>query len=200
MNGVFDFIITTDKRYNNVLDSGLIVNTEITERDAVFTNRIGEVVLVPRDSELGIQEGDKIVTNHNIFRRWYDIRGKAKNGSAFLDEDTYVVEPDLIYAYKHDDKWNCPIRYTFIKPIEAYTDFLSERISLLGEIVICNDWLRENGVKEGDWVWFQPDSDYEFYIDEQLLYRVMTADISIKLNESEKRKIKINQERASSSG
>ena len=49
MQALFDYIISTENRYNNVVDvddKKLVVNTEITERDYMFVNRIGKVVSV----------------------------------------------------------------------------------------------------------------------------------------------------------
>jgi hypothetical protein len=40
--------------------------------------------------------------------------------------------------------------------------------------------LSKNGVKEGDLVGFTPYSEYEFVIDGDRLYRVLTTEISIK--------------------
>ena len=46
MRSVFNFIIESNKRYNNSKDiegKELILNTEISERDYMYTNRIGIV-------------------------------------------------------------------------------------------------------------------------------------------------------------
>ena len=50
MRWVFNFIIKSNKRYNNSKDiegKELILNTEISERDYMYTNRIGIVKAIP---------------------------------------------------------------------------------------------------------------------------------------------------------
>ena len=50
MNSIYNLLISTKNRYNNSIDvdgNELIINTEITERDAEFVNRIGTVVGLP---------------------------------------------------------------------------------------------------------------------------------------------------------
>jgi co-chaperonin GroES (HSP10) len=42
----------------------------------------------------------------------------------------------------------------------------------MGEMVILNEGLKEKGVKVGDRVCYKPHQDYEFVVDEQVLYRM----------------------------
>jgi hypothetical protein len=47
MRSLYNYIISTKDRYNNkksVGDKELILNTEITERDYHFVNRVGKVI------------------------------------------------------------------------------------------------------------------------------------------------------------
>ena len=49
MKSLFNYIISTESRYNNKKEVGnkeLILNTEVTERDYMFVNRIGKVLRV----------------------------------------------------------------------------------------------------------------------------------------------------------
>ena len=48
----------------------------------------------------------------------------------------------------------------------------------MGRIVYTNNALLEHGVDVGTLVSFRPDSEYEFTIDDQKLYRVMTNHIT----------------------
>ena len=71
MKGVNYFIIKTDNRYNNTVDvegKNLIINTEITEKDYEFVNRIATVVATPSRTTTSIVPGDRIIVHHNIFR------------------------------------------------------------------------------------------------------------------------------------
>lgn len=50
MRSLYNYIIYSENRYNNstkVEDKELILNTEISERDFMYTNRIGKVISVP---------------------------------------------------------------------------------------------------------------------------------------------------------
>ena len=47
MKSLFNYIISTESRYNNKVNvdqKELILNTEISERDYMFVNRIGTIV------------------------------------------------------------------------------------------------------------------------------------------------------------
>ena len=102
MRSLYDFIVTVEDRYNNKVDvdgQELIVNTEISERDHIFVNRIGTVIGVPINIESNIKEGDKVLLHHNVFRRWYDQRGVEKNCRAYLFGNAYTVQPDQIFGY-----------------------------------------------------------------------------------------------------
>ena len=87
MQSLFEYIISTENRYNNKIDvdgKELVVNTEITERDYMFVNRIGKVLQTPVYNNSVIKKGDYVILHHNVFRRWIDVRGNEKNSSSFL--------------------------------------------------------------------------------------------------------------------
>ena len=94
MKSLFNYIISTESRYNNktnVNDQELILNTEISERDYMFVSRIGTIVNEPA---YGVtyktpRKGDAVIIHHNVFRRWIDIRGEEKNSASFLKENEY---------------------------------------------------------------------------------------------------------------
>ena len=102
MNGLFNFIISPiNGRYNNtkkVGDSELIVNTSIEE--FVYINRMAKVISTPTAICTNIKEGDTVVVHHNIFRRWYDVRGNERNSRNYFTEDLYFCPLDQIYLYK----------------------------------------------------------------------------------------------------
>lgn len=190
MRSIYNFIIKSNQRYNNSTDvegKELILNTEITERDYMFTNRIGEVLSTPAIINTPIKPGDKVILHHNVFRRWIDIRGKEKNSSSFITETEYMVSPEEIFAYKRNKKWKCVDKYCFVKPIQDDSKWsvLSEK-KLLGELVYSNEYLESLGVSIGDVVGFTPDSEYEFTIENEKLYRVLSNQITIKYGSAKK--------------
>ena len=178
MKAPFDFVIEPKgNRYNNttkVGDKELILNTEVYNHE--FVNREAIVRSVPTAFKSEIQPGDTIITHHNVFRRWHDVRGKERNSKSFFDENTYFVKEDQIFLYKRYWEWRTPKGYCFVKPIKDRTRFgVDEEESCIG-IVKHTD----GTYKEGDLVGFTPFSKYEFIIDGERLYRVMTQFITIK--------------------
>jgi hypothetical protein len=90
MQSIFNYIISTNNRYNNktvVGNKELILNTEITERDYMFVNRIGVVENLPIAFKTNIREKDKVIVHHNVFRRWIDQSGSERDSANFLKEN-----------------------------------------------------------------------------------------------------------------
>ena len=190
MRSLYNYIIYSENRYNNstaVEGKELILNTEISERDYMYTNRIGKVISLPIMFDSEIKKGDEVILHHNVFRRWINIYGKEKNSSSFVNENQFLVAPDQIYAYKRNGNWKCLSSYCFVKPInnESKWSVLKEK-QLHGELVYSNDALSSLGVSVGDVVGFTPDSEYEFNIEGQKLYRVLSNQITIKYGSKEK--------------
>ena len=190
MRSLYNYIIYSGNRYNNstkVKDKNLILNTEISERDFIYTNRIGEVISVPMLGTQELQKGDQVLLHHNVFRRWIDLYGKEKNSSSFITEDQYTVSPDQIYAYKRNNDWECLDSYCFVKPIkdDSKWSVLKEK-KLFGELVYSNRYLNSLGLSIGDVVGFTPDSEYEFNVDNKKLYRVLSNQVTIKYGSKKK--------------
>lgn len=190
MRSIHNFIIYSNQRYNNSTDvegKELVLNTEITERDYMFTNRIGKVVSTPLMVETPIQKDDEVILHHNVFRRWIDIHGNEKNSSSLLSDTQYIVSPEQIYAYKRNGKWQCLNEYCFVAPLNNESKWATEtEQKLLGELVYSNRRLDALGFAVGDIVGFTPDSEYEFNIEDQKLYRVLSNHITIKYGSKEK--------------
>jgi len=190
MRSLYNYIISTKNRYNNskaIEDKELILNTEITERDYQFVNRIGKVISVPILYKNDISVGDEVILHHNVFRRWIDVRGNEKNSSSFIQENEYFVAPDQIYAYKKDKDWLCLNEYCFVKPLqnESKWEPVKEK-KLLGELVYSNAFLKSLGLAIGDVVGFTPDSEYEFNINNQKLYRILSNQVTLKYGSTQK--------------
>ena len=177
MQSLFDFIITPkNERYDNkkyIDDSELLLNTEIS--DHRYVSRTGIVTSIPKSYNGEIKPNDEVILHHNVFRRWYDIRGNEKNSAAFLSENDYIVSPEEVFAYKRNNKWHCFDQFCFVKPIKQKSKWegLKEK-DLQGVLVYSNNYLKELGLSEGDVVGFKPDSEYEFNIDGQKLYRILS--------------------------
>ena len=179
MQSIFDFIIKPkNKRYNNtkqIGDSELLLNSEIS--DHRYVSREAVVLAVPRNNETEIKIGDEVIVHHNIFRRWYDVRGIERNSKSYYKEDMYFVKADQIFLYKRNNKWNAPKGYCFIKPIKS-NNIIEKEIPLRGIIKYVDKQLID--IQKEDLVGFTPSSEYEFVVDGERLYRVLTNEISIK--------------------
>lgn len=187
MRSPFYFIVkpTNGKRYNNTRDIGgveFIVST--SEEDHKFSNRFAEVVELPLGYKGPISKGDVLLVHHNAFKFYNDIKGRQKSGKSFFRDDIFFIEPDQFYMYKKGSKWNTYDRYCFVKPIPTTDSYIKKPFSeepLMGIMKYPNDYLISEGVKEGDLVCFVPDSEYEFNVDGEKLYRIFDHQITIKL-------------------
>ena len=178
MEPLFGFLISTNQRYNNTADvdgKNLILNTEITERDFEFVNRIGVVEAIPRTYKGEIQQGDKVIVHHNVFRRWFDVRGIERNSGNYVDEDLYIVNEDQIFGY-NNGTWKATEGYCFVSPI-SNDDPWDVRIEkqYYGILEYKGSDL---DVPMRALVGFTPDSEYEFMIDGKKLYRVLSNQIT----------------------
>ena len=190
MRSLYNYIISTNSRYDNKVsidDKELILNTEITERDYMFVNRIGTIISTPINIKTPIKTGDEVIIHHNVFRRWYDVRGKERNSANYIDEDMYSVYIDQLFAYKQNNKWHCPDQYCFVEPLENDDIWsLESEKPLLGMLTYNNNYLESLGLACGDVVGFTPASEYEFNIDGKKLYRIQSRDITINYGHKEK--------------
>jgi len=178
MRSIYDFIIKpVGKRYDNEVKVGeqtLITNSSIESFKHV--NNIAEVVETPAAFATPIKKGDLIIVHHNVFRKWNNQHGVEKNSRSYFDQDTYLIASDQIFLYKKDKTWIPQKGYCFVKPVKS-TDKLSlDKEKPLVGIVKYTD----GTVSEGDLVGFRPSSEYEFIIDGEKLYRVLSNFITIK--------------------
>ena len=178
MKSVHNFIVTPKgERYNNtkkVGDSELILNTEIFNHQ--YVNREATVISTPIAGNTDIKAGDTVIVHHNVFRRWHNQYGVEKNSRSYFDENTYIVNYDQIFLYKNKDQWLCPKGYCFVKPLKAINKFNIEQEKPLQGVIQYSD----GTVEIGDLVGFTPSSEYEFIVDNQKLYRVLSKFITIK--------------------
>jgi len=178
MKSVYNFVVTPKgDRYNNtkkVGDSELILNTEIFNHQ--YVNREAVVISTPMVGYTEVQAGDTVIVHHNVFRRWHNVKGIEKNSRSFFDESTYFIHHDQIFLYKRDNEWIAPKGYCFVKPLKATDQFNTESEKPLQGIVKYSD----GTVEVDDLVGFKPSSEYEFIVDGQRLYRVLSKFITIK--------------------
>jgi hypothetical protein len=183
MKAVYDFVITPKKsRYENtkkVGDTELILNTEIYNHQ--FVSREAIVTSVPLALPTNISVGDTVITHHNVFRRWLDVRGVERNSRSYFDENTYFIKLDQIFLYKTgESEWKAADGFCFVKPIIDEDNFaVKTEKPLTGVVKYLDEGLLKQGIKPGDVIGFTPHSEYEFKINGERLYRVMTDEVPL---------------------
>ena len=177
MKSVYNFVVTPVKsRYNNTKDidgKELIVNTEMFNHQ--YVSREAIVKSIPTVGDTNIKVGDKVIVHHNVFRRWHNQHGIEKNSRSYIDEETYLAQPDQIFLYKNTE-WQAQKGYCFVAPVKSTNKLSVDKEKPLVGIVKHTD----GTVNKGDLIGFRPSSEYEFIIDGQKLYRVLSNFITIK--------------------
>ena len=174
MNAYKDFIISPiGERYNNtkqIDDKELILNTEIFNHQ--YINRLAKVIATPLLFQSPIKVGDEIIVHHNVFRRWHDVKGREKNSRSYWKEDKYIISEDQIYLYNN----KAMPGFSFVKPLKSNDKFTNDiEQPLIGVVKYSDGKFNIN-----DLVGFTPNSEYEFLINGERLYRVMNKFITIK--------------------
>ncbi len=178
MKSGYNFVVKPiGKRYNNVKkvgDKELIINTEIFNHQ--YVNRQATVISKPIIGDTDIDIGSDVILHHNVFRRWHNVKGIEKNSKSYFDENTYIVQPDQIFLYKKFWQWHSPKGFCWVKPIKNKDKYANSETQENIGIIKYTD----GSFKINDLVGFTPISNYEFVIDNELLYRVYTKFITIK--------------------
>ncbi len=179
MQSLFNFIIKPkQERYDNkkyIDDNELILNSEIA--DHRYVSRVGIVTALPKSEKTKIQIGDEVIVHHNVFRRYHDAKGIEKNSRSYWKEDKYFVTAEQIFLYKQNNEWYAPKDYCFIKPIQS-NNIIEKEIPLRGIVKYLSEDFDK--IKVNDLVGFMPSGEYEFIVDGERLYRVLTKFITIK--------------------
>ena len=183
MKSLFDFIVEpVGQRYSNevkVGDKSLIINTKVESFKDV--NNIAKVIQVPKVYKTSIKIGDLIMIHHNVFRRWYNIRGEEKNSKAYFKDNLYFVQPDQVYLYKRKDNWKAFANRCFVAPLRDEVEIHNVlEQNLVGILKYGNSALEALGINEGDLVGYTPDGEYDFVVDGKRLYCMKSNDIVIK--------------------
>ena len=183
MRSVYDFIIKpVGKRYDNEVKVGehtLITNSSIESFKHV--NNIAEVVETPVAFATPIRKGDLIMVHHNVFRVFYDMKGIKKNSRSFLKDNLFFCAVDQVYLYKRKDTWKSFGDRCFVAPVKNKNLLSTDKVAdLIGILKIGNSSLEESGINPGDIVGFTPNSEWEFVVDNQIMYCMKSNDIVIK--------------------
>tara|TARA_A100001388_G_C28737034_1_gene484711 strand:- start:287 stop:880 length:594 start_codon:yes stop_codon:yes gene_type:complete len=181
MKALYDFIVEpVGDRYANKIkigDSELVLNANIENHK--FVNVIAKVISTPVNLDTNIKAGNLLLVHHNVFRRFYDIRGTEKNSRSYFKDNKYFVSLDQIFMY-NDNGWKAFGNRCFVKPLQSDNTFLTDsRKKNYGVLIYGNEELNKLNVSEGDIVNYKNKREFEFLISEQLLYCMKSNDILI---------------------
>tara|TARA_R110001583_G_scaffold130527_2_gene282257 strand:- start:653 stop:1234 length:582 start_codon:yes stop_codon:yes gene_type:complete len=186
MQSPFCFIVKpyNDRRYDNIKYYGdKRFFTSTSEEDFTVSTRLAVVINVPLNYNGPIKINDTLVVHHNVFKFYNDMYGRQKSGRSWLMDDLFLVDDNQFYMYKQNNKWYSHNNFCFIEPIPKGESFIDgvgvTEEPLWGKIKYGNKSLETLGLKEGDKVSFQPDSEYEFNIEGKKLYRMYTNNITL---------------------
>lgn len=182
MRGLYDFLVEPiGNRYNNnvkVEGGDLVLNSKIETFKSV--NNKAKVIEVPLAYKTDIKVGDEVIIHHNVFRRFYDVRGNEKNSRSYISDNKYIVSIDQIYLYKRKNTWKAFMDRCFLAPIinDKDTDINNLKIRK-GVLVYGNKELDNLNVNEGDVLNFKNLREFEFVVEKRLLYCMKSNDILI---------------------
>jgi hypothetical protein len=166
------------EEYNNHKDfagESFIVNTSI--EDAKYVNRVGVVKASPLDSEIPI--GSLVIVHHNVFRTYLDIKGNKRKSNEYFRDGLYLVDDSRIYMYNDGSGWKCTKEYVFVSPVNYIQDDEIHRSDKKEEEhvgVIVHGSIYHKGTRVG----FTKNSEYEFEIEDNKMYRMQVKDICLK--------------------
>ena len=174
------------RRYDNIKEiAGLDFITSVSQEDHTSSNRYAEVIETPINYTGEITKGDILLVHHNVFKIYYDMKGREKSGASYFKDDLFFVDYEQFFLYKHNGIWKSHSKYCFIKPIKTKDSLITKNCSeepLFGIIKYINNELLSLGLKEGDEISFEPDSEYPFEVEGEKLYRMFTNNIALKWN------------------
>lgn len=173
------------RRYDNVKSiGGIDFITSTSEEDHKVSNRYAEVIETPLGYEGPIKVGDTLLVHHNVFKFYNDMKGRQQSGKSFFKDDLFFIDDEQFFMYKQDGEWHPYDRYCFVKPVPTSESYIFKPFSeepLVGVMKYPNQYLKSKGISSGDTVCFKPDSEYEFEVDGEKLYRMYDHQITIKV-------------------
>ena len=183
MKSLYDFIVEPlGDKYNNTVkigDKSLIVNTKI--ESFKFVNRLAKVIKTPLAFNVDIKIGDIVIIHQNVFRTFYDMKGRKKKSRSYFKDDLFFCAIDQLYLYKNKNGWHSFGDRCFIKPIKDSNDLtLDKEKKLIGILKYGNSSLEALKINQGDLVGYTPNGEWEFLVENERLYCMKSNDIVIK--------------------
>jgi len=183
MKSLYDFIVKpVGEKYSNTIkigDKNLVVNTKI--ENWKFVNRTAIVVETPKAFKTNIKKGDTVILHQNVFRTFYDMKGRKKKSRSYFKDNLYFCSMDQVYLYKNSNGWNTVGNRCFVMPIKDKSSLTIEKEqNLIGILKYGNKSLEALKINPGDLVGYTPNGEWEFLIEKERLYCMKSNDIVIK--------------------
>lgn len=165
------------KTYVSQKDNGLIVSS--SQEDHTQTNRLAEVISLPMVYSGPVSIGDKIVVHHNVFRTYYDMKGRERKSFNHIKDDIYYIEQDHFYMYVKNGKFHAVDPFVFVEPVKNEKEMSVVTTNPMKELHGLIVYSSDKSFVSGDLVSFKPDSEYEFELDGKKMYRMSKNNICV---------------------
>lgn len=190
MRATLYFLVEVLSDYNNYekLSNGLEVMVNNTVESVENVNRIGKVISCPKGTKA--EDGDMVLFHHNICRKEIGFKGKKQLSPFQLRPNVFFIPITEVFMIKknEEDDWVAIDPYVFVEPLPSNIITLSNGMQIkeddykgtnesIGRVSYINNFLKKQGLKEGDLISFQEDSQHEYIINGELHYRMQTRDI-----------------------
>ena len=186
MRAVDSVILKTNGNYNNKeVANGVAYTVNVSIDDVTSINRTATVVAAPYNSNLN--SGDEVIVHHNIMRENIHTSGvKTKGFFNIVDNFYHCPVSEVIMKKNNEGHWETLLDFVFIKPIKEENIELGFGMTLAprarkgmkelrATLAITNKGLK--GVSVGDTVIFSKNSEHEFIIDGEVLFKCEVQDI-----------------------
>lgn len=161
-----------DTKYVSSKDiGGVKLDVAAGIEDARGVSKNGIIVSTPLIYDGPIKEGDEVIIHHNVFRAYLNSQGKMVYTRAYIYDDLFHVIPEEVFLYKRDEQWVPHLDFCFVTPIREQDRMLQRSEERMGYIHLSSQH------PQGQKVRFTPDSEYEIWLDDEVVYRMRDKDI-----------------------
>lgn len=190
MRATIFFLVEVEQSYNNYIElsdgTEFAVNNSIDDVESI--NRVGKIIDAPKGTSAA--PGDMLLFHHNICRDSWGLKSKKRPSVFRIKGNVYYIPYTEVFMIVRQGgtEWEAIDPVVFVEPIPAETTVLPnglaiEEVSykgmkpLMGRMAYPNRELLDKGVKKGDLVSFQQDSEHEYKIRGRIYYKMKTQDI-----------------------
>ena len=182
MKALHHVIIKSDHTYNNKVGS-FSVNTSIDNVESI--NREATVVVAPKNTDLN--PGDVVIVHHNIMRENMRIDKTKTRGNFYIGNNHYWCPVSEVLMKKDPNgSWDPLGNFLFVRPIKQENIELMGGLTLIprsrkgmqelrAEVAIKNSKMLD--IEVGDKVYMSNNSEHEFIIDGEVLFKCEIEDI-----------------------